>query len=361
MSNWSNPKNDYTIGDEVTPDIFNELAENERYLKEKQDTKITTTDVKEANIISSEYSTRTNILATEKLKIGFGKIRKWLSDLGTLAFRNTITESYITGTISASKIAGLSSVATSGSYNDLSNKPTLGTLASRNSITESFISGYISSSKISGLASVATSGSYNSLINRPTLGALAARDNITESYISGSISASKISGAVALSSASEMLKELDTRSVNSSPQTYMSGGSGQKLEFKYNSVIGLASAGTYSQIWTIVPWGDGSGGYPVQVAFNSYGMFKRYGTSTSAWSTWYKLLTADELGQANGLATLNSSSKLNQYVDASHIIISSNSGTGSTTNLQTALTYIANVFKGTQTVTKIKANTLDVI
>ncbi len=48
-------------------------------------------------------------------------------------------------------------------------------------------------------------------------------------------------------------------------------------------------------------------------------------------------------------------------LSASNITITSNSNLGSTTNLQTALTYIANVFAGTQSVTKLKAGTFDAV
>lgn len=59
----------------------------------------------------------------------------------------------------------LSTVATSGSYNDLSNKPTLSTVASSGS--------YNDLSNKPNLAAVATSGSYNDLTNKPTLAAVA--------------------------------------------------------------------------------------------------------------------------------------------------------------------------------------------
>lgn len=54
----------------------------------------------------------------------------------------------------------LSTVATSGSYNDLSNKPTLGTMAYESA------SDY---TKTSGLATVATSGDYDDLLDKPTI------------------------------------------------------------------------------------------------------------------------------------------------------------------------------------------------
>ena len=61
----------------------------------------------------------------------------------------------------ASMITGLSTVATSGSYNDLSNKPTIPSAYSHPSTHPA--------SMITGLATVATSGSYNDLSNKPTI------------------------------------------------------------------------------------------------------------------------------------------------------------------------------------------------
>ena len=34
MPNWTEPKTDYVAGDQVTPKIFNDLGENEKYLYE---------------------------------------------------------------------------------------------------------------------------------------------------------------------------------------------------------------------------------------------------------------------------------------------------------------------------------------
>lgn len=34
MASWNEPKSDYVASDQVLPSIFNELAENEKYLKE---------------------------------------------------------------------------------------------------------------------------------------------------------------------------------------------------------------------------------------------------------------------------------------------------------------------------------------
>lgn len=46
MASWKEPETNHTAGDQVTPEIFNTLAENEVYLNE---TKITTNQVQEAN------------------------------------------------------------------------------------------------------------------------------------------------------------------------------------------------------------------------------------------------------------------------------------------------------------------------
>lgn len=58
--------------------------------------------------------------------------------------------------------ADLSAVATSGSYNDLSNKPTIPTKTSELTNDSGFVAG-------SSLSTVATSGSYNDLSNKPTI------------------------------------------------------------------------------------------------------------------------------------------------------------------------------------------------
>lgn len=131
MAEWKEPKNDYTAAAQVTPEIFNTLAENERYL---QEVKITTDQVQDASITSTQYSSRTNISGTEVLKVCIGKIRKWFADLKSLAFKSTvgtsdINDSAVTdakiSSVSASKVTGLHKVATSGDYNDLKNKPTI--------------------------------------------------------------------------------------------------------------------------------------------------------------------------------------------------------------------------------------------
>ena len=96
MASWKEPKDDYTAENQVTPDIFNTLAGNEKYL---QETKITTEQVQDAVINSNQSEQRSNIENMDSVKSVFGKIRKWFADLKSVAF--------------------------SGSYNDLSNKPNI--------------------------------------------------------------------------------------------------------------------------------------------------------------------------------------------------------------------------------------------
>ena len=112
MATWNEPRSNYVIQDEVKPEIFNNLAENEKYLKETQDTKITSAEVQNATIASVVYGSRENIAASETLKVAIGKARKWFADLKACAFKDVITESDISGTISGSKISGEVALAT---------------------------------------------------------------------------------------------------------------------------------------------------------------------------------------------------------------------------------------------------------
>lgn len=141
MANWKEPKNDYKKEDQVVPEIFNTLAENERYLQEK---KITTEQVQDAVVNSTQATSRDTIGGSETVKGFFSKVRKWLADLKALAFKKTVATADIDDlavttakikskavtdakidSVSASKVTGLHKVATSGDYNDLINKPSM--------------------------------------------------------------------------------------------------------------------------------------------------------------------------------------------------------------------------------------------
>lgn len=149
MSNWKTPKIDYHAGSQVTPDIFNTLGENERYL---QETKITTDQVQDASITSTEFPTRINIDGTEVLSVCIAKIRKWFADLKGLAFKSTVGTSDIdSNAVTSSKLG--------------SNAVTSSKIAA-NAVTDAKISS-VSADKVTGLHQVAKSGDYNDLINKP--------------------------------------------------------------------------------------------------------------------------------------------------------------------------------------------------
>lgn len=130
------------------------------------------------------------------------------------------------------------------------------------------------------------------------------------------ISGSKISGVVASSTnasnatKADKLMQADTREINDNPGTYMSRGAGQVLEFKRNTSIGLSVTDIYSQVWIIIPWGDRTGGFPVQVAHNTKGIFKRYGINSTTWSSWERCVGVNDIGIANGVAQLDTNGKL---------------------------------------------------
>ncbi len=110
MATWTEPKNNYESGNQVTPDIFNTLAENERYLHE---VKITIGQVQDAVVAFTSSASRVNLSASDTLKTAFGKLHKWLADFRALAFKDTVGTSDIdNAAITSGKIA--SNAVTSG-------------------------------------------------------------------------------------------------------------------------------------------------------------------------------------------------------------------------------------------------------
>lgn len=103
MATWQEPTTTHTAEDQVTPDIFNTLAENEIYLNEK---KIDTTQVQDGAVASTESTTRENIASGDTVKVAFGKLRKWFSDFGVLAFLDKVDTDQIEATsVTMGKIA----------------------------------------------------------------------------------------------------------------------------------------------------------------------------------------------------------------------------------------------------------------
>ena len=161
MANWKEPKNDYKKEDQVVPEIFNTLAENERYLQEK---KITTEQVQDAEVNSTQSATRENVGDKETVKGFFGKVRKWFADLRALAFKGTVgTADIDSSAVTSAKIA--SNAVTSAKI--ASNAVTTAKINAK-AVTDEKINS-VSASKVTGLHKVATSGSYNDLTDKPTI------------------------------------------------------------------------------------------------------------------------------------------------------------------------------------------------
>jgi len=185
----------------------------------------------------STASARTNISTGEKLSVIFGKIAKWFGDLKAVAFSgsyNDLSDKPTIPTVNNGKLtisrngtalgsftanqSGLTgidisvptktsqlvndsfaTVATSGSYNDLSDKPTIPTVnngkltisrngtalgsftANQSGLTGIDISVPTKTSQLvnDSFATVATSGSYNDLSNKPSIPSAANNGTLT--------------------------------------------------------------------------------------------------------------------------------------------------------------------------------------
>tara|TARA_Y100001973_G_scaffold105415_1_gene178471 strand:+ start:553 stop:3936 length:3384 start_codon:yes stop_codon:yes gene_type:complete len=122
----------------------------------------------------NDVSDLTNELYTQNTNI----TEKSLSVLATVATSGSYNDLSNTPSLATVATTGsyndlsntpsLATVATSGSYNDLSNTPSLATVATSGS--------YNDLSNTPSLATVATSGSYNDLSSKPTLGTSASLD-----------------------------------------------------------------------------------------------------------------------------------------------------------------------------------------
>lgn len=171
MANWKEPKNDYKPEDQVVPAIFNTLGENERYLQEK---KITTEQVQDATVNSTQSASRESLGDKETVKGFFGKIRKWFADLRALAFKGTVgTADIDSSAVTSAKIA--TGAVTSTKLG--SSAVTAAKIASNavetakikdSAVTDAKINS-VSASKVTGLHKVATSGSYNDLKDKPSI------------------------------------------------------------------------------------------------------------------------------------------------------------------------------------------------
>jgi len=149
---------EYTISASGLFKLTNTIAESGNIIQivhwEQIDGEYIAPDVGSSQITFAEASTRTNIASRETVSTLFGKIKKWFTDLKTVAFTGSYND--------LSNKPSLATVATSGNYNDLSSKPALKT--------------------------VATSGSYNDLSNKPTIPpAVSVKGNAESTYRTGQV------------------------------------------------------------------------------------------------------------------------------------------------------------------------------
>lgn len=93
------------------------------------------------------------------------------------------------------------------------------------------------------------------------------------------------------------LANRDTRNDNELPSYYMSNYPKSAVnEFKTCSAIGVSSlfTGNYCDLFTITPWGDSSGGRPIQIAISDSGVrAQRVATADNTWGSWVKLPNSD--------------------------------------------------------------------
>lgn len=201
----------------------------------------------------TEASSRTNLAVGDSLKTIISKIKKFFSDLKAVAF--------------------------SGSYNDLSDKPTIPSAQVNSDWNAN--SGVAQILNKPSLATVATSGKSSDLNND-----------------AGFITSAGSCASAGWSNSANRLHGTDTRSTNEPPSTYMvSNAKGDIVtEFKERSAIGAPGSSQYGTLITITPWSNWSGSRPVQIYVDSTGQRAiRYATADSTWGSWESIALLDDL------------------------------------------------------------------
>jgi len=197
----------------------------------------------------------------------------------------------------------LSAVATSGAYSDLTGKPTLGDLAALDSITTAKISnwssatsGFLTASsltpyaKTADLAAVATSGNYSDLSGVPDLSGYATESWVEEQgYLPGVI---------------EGKSNTDLNTITTHGIYYVSGTvANQHLPIGTNGVLIVIEAPT--------GWVDQIFRRYGTLGTNDHQMFvRRSNAAKTEWSDWVQILTSKQLSTNGGTIATTS------YIDS---------------------------------------------
>lgn len=171
------------------------------------------------------------------------------------------------GSIAASEVTGLSTVATTGAYNDLSGKPTLGTAAAQNTTTFLQTANNLSDVTAAtartnlGLATVAATGSYDDLSNKPTITTtatnIAGGSNGTIPYQSAAGTTQMLAAGTAgqvLTSAGAAAPTWATPAPGAGTITAVATGSlsdGSKVVLNSDGTVSVASASSSSTLQAI--------------------------------------------------------------------------------------------------------------
>lgn len=114
------------------------------------------------------------------------------------------------------------------------------------------------------------------------------------------------------------LPVVDSRDENRAPYDATENYKGATTwHLKYNTKINLSVDDSYSGVLSLIPWSDVSGGDGHQLAFNTEGIYHRYGNTT--WTGWSKLATiadiptkTSQLSNDSGFTTFNGYTSINK-------------------------------------------------
>ena len=310
MATWKTPNTSHTVEDQVTPDIFNTLAENEIYLK---DTKIVSSQVQDGAVTSTESTTRANIASGDTVKVAFGKLRKWFSDFGVLCFLDKVDTDQIEATsVTMGKIA--SNAVSTGKLDGLAVTTakianaavTDVKLAVNSVITEKILDLAVTTSKLADLAvtsvKLATSAVTTAkiadlnvttakLANGSVTTAKLADGAVTDIKVSN-VAASKITGDIHAATADAIFKNSSgsylTATIDSSGYAQLSDGS----TVRRKKPLYVSTIGTYYEDYQILS-GDTfpTGGKLYEIIYEDNGINQyfryRFPTTTSGTLTIY--------------------------------------------------------------------------